>query len=98
MPPSVLGGRVVGTGEPLWLQSDTDLAVALTELEASTCSGCGQPVAECMSTEGDGAYDAEPWRCHGCATRDRKAQEFSKAGDQAGIRWVVKRRGDGGGG
>ena len=39
-------GRVVGEGEPLWLEDDRAWAMALLEVEADTCSGCGNPLSE----------------------------------------------------
>lgn len=96
MPWSILSGRAVGPGEPLWTQTDTDLAVGLVTLEAAACDGCGQPRAESMDPEREFDWVAEPVRCHACATRDREATARSKGGgwDGAGIRWSVRSRGE----
>lgn len=92
MPHSVLTGRAVRPGEPLWTQADTDLAVALLELEAGTCDGCGLPREDSMSADLEFGWVAEPVRCHACATRDRKARSWGENADASGIRWVVKRK------
>ena len=88
MPPSVLRGRV---DDPLtWTQEDTDLAVALAEIEAERCSGCGHPVTDTMDPDLEFEWEAEALRCHSCAARDRAAE---KAGDMgAGVRWLTTRR------
>lgn len=97
-PPSVLAGRVVGDGEPLWTQEDTDLALALTELEDATCPGCGHDRAESMDKANTFAYRAEPAKCHACAARDRAANQRANdpGWDAAGVRWVTRRGGDDG--
>lgn len=82
-------GRVVHPGQPLWSQTDTDLAVALTTLEAGACSGCGHPRAETYNPEFEFDWRAEALRCHSCATRDREA---AKGGmDTSGLHWTTKR-------
>lgn len=94
MPPSVLGGRIVAPGEPAWLQVDTDLALALTDLEAERCD-CGHSRLESMDPANEFAYRAEPIRCHACAARDRAAR-VDDGMDPAGIRWVTTNRNKGG--
>ncbi len=89
-------GRVTGPGQSAWTQEDTDLAVALTELEADRCDGCGHPRSESMAREAEDGYRAEPIRCHACAARDRKARGMGEHFDDAGIRWSIVRRDDGG--
>lgn len=89
MPPSVLTGRVVLPGQPLWTKEDTDLAVALTEIEADRCGGCGQPRSESMDPANEYAYRADPLRCFSCAARERESRSRGENWDEAGISWVT---------
>jgi hypothetical protein len=97
VPPSVLAGRVVLAGQPLWLQEDTDLAVALTEIEAERCE-CGHSRTESMDPAHEFDWQAEAVRCHACAARERAARSAARddAWDESGIRWVTTRRGSDG--
>lgn len=95
MPWSVLGGRVVAPGEPLWTQEDTDLALALTEIESVRCSGCGNDLTETLDDADEFAWQAEAVRCHACAARDRAARKAEDM-DTSGLRWLATRRTDGG--
>lgn len=70
-------------GEPLWLDSDRAWALALQSHEASIHDGCGQPVAESFSREGEGAYRADAIRCHACAAIRREQRARSKDGESA---------------
>lgn len=86
--PSVLAGRVVEPGEPVWTQEDTDIAVALTVIEATSCPGCGHPRDESFAPANEEAYKAEALRCYACAARDRAAHKVS---DSAGLYTVARR-------
>ena len=77
-------------GQPEWLQTDTDLAVALMVLESERCGGCGHPRAETFAPESEGQWVAEPLRCHSCAARDRETRD-AKDMDQAGLHWTTRR-------
>lgn len=94
----MLGGRIVDPGEPLWTQEDTDLAVALTEIEGERCPGCGHSRVESMNPDNEFDFVATPAKCHACATRDRAARRAgsSDSWDDAGINWMTTRRDDGG--
>ena len=87
----MLVGRVVDPGAPLWTQSDTDLAIALTELEDDRHE-CGHPRSESMDPANEFAYTAEPVRCHACAAADRASRNRPESLDDAGIRWITLRR------
>ena len=89
MPHSVLLGRIVAPGEPLWAQADTDLALALADLEAEQCPGCHHPRAETMDPANEFSYEAEPVRCHACAARDRASRNVGDGWDDAGINWTT---------
>lgn len=79
-------------GDPLWTQSDTDLAIALTVIEAERCD-CGHPRSESMHPDSEYAYTADPIRCHACAARDRAARGVDETWDDAGIHWSTSRKG-----
>lgn len=91
----MLGGRIVGPGDPLWEQDDTDVAVALTELEGERHAACGHPRAESMDPDHEFDWEAHAVRCHACAARDRAARNVGEGWDDAGINWVTTRRSDG---
>jgi hypothetical protein len=92
----VLTGRVIAQGDPLWTQEDTDLAVALTEIEGER-HACGHPRSESMDPAHEFDWKADPVRCHACAAVDRAARRAAedKSWDGAGINWITRRRGDG---
>lgn len=84
IPRSIFLGRPwPAPGEPLWLDSDRTWALALQAHEASIHDGCGQPVEESFSREGDGAYAAEGIRCHACAAIRRAQRDHAKHGEAA---------------
>lgn len=92
MPHSILTGRTPQQGQPLWTANDTALAVALTALEAVTCS-CGHDRRESMAQESEYAYVAEAVRCHACATRDRMAEAYAKQdGSTHGLAFHVRKK------
>ena len=51
-------------GEPLFLDADTDAAVALAEEEADTCPSCGLPKVWCRDPDYQFAFEAEEEQCH----------------------------------
>ena len=83
-----------GPGEPLWLDDDRDWVLALLDLEADACSGCGQPRSESMDRDGEFAYVAEPIRCHACAALARASRDFTESNPTAGdgLNFTVRRR------
>ena len=94
VPHSVLTGRVVADGQPLWTAQDTALAVALTAVEAATCQ-CGHDRRESMDPKNEYQYTAEAVRCHACAARDRAAESYAKQdGLMAGLAFDVKHKSD----
>jgi hypothetical protein len=89
VPHSILKGRVVSGGQPQWTAEDTALAVGLTAIEARACT-CGHDRADTTKPEAEDLYQAQPIRCHACATRDRAAQKFADdGGSPAGLLWAV---------
>lgn len=84
-----------GAGEPLWLDDDRDWALALLDLEADACAGCGQPRSESMTREAEFGYIAEPIRCHACAALARATRDFAGGetpGSSDGLNFTVRRR------
>lgn len=67
------GRPMPGPGEPLFLQEDTDAAVALAEEERDTCPSCGMPKAWCRNNEGGRSrFDVDEsfcWATHRIAQR-----------------------------
>lgn len=87
-------GRVVADGEPLWLPADRRWALALLEVEADTCPGCGQPLSQSTDRENEGAYDATFLACHGCrAAAMRTTAHQDGNGDTRGLFLQVKHMG-----
>ncbi|MGH3010179.1 MAG: hypothetical protein ACRDLM_12345 [Gaiellaceae bacterium] len=76
-------GRVVGDGEPLWLEDDRAWSIALQQVEADECAGCGQPRSETMATTHNERgniipahmYEAETIRCAACRAKDQHLAE-----------------------
>ena len=95
--------RTVVTREPEWDEESRGLLVALADLEASSCDGCGHPLEESMSPDGDRGnragthyYEADPapHRCHACAARERAVDAYAKqpgAHVTQSLRWGVRR-------
>jgi hypothetical protein len=87
---------VVRDGEPLWLPEDTAHALAWRLHLDSLCSGCGQPVDECMSPDAETAYEVKAIRCHACAEQARAANTWADgAGEREGLFFTIRRRGRG---
>ncbi|ANZ17453.1 hypothetical protein O1L44_16280 [Streptomyces noursei] len=89
IPYSVFMGRDVAPGEPAWTEEDTALAIEWQRIQDTTCAGCGQPLAECLTD--DGGYETAVVRCHGCKAKEKRAEELGKLSDTAGVKVVVHR-------
>lgn len=61
-----------------WLPEDTEAALEWADFEASLCAGCGNPRDECMSPDADGTYEAVPFHCFACATRDAEDRRIGE--------------------
>lgn len=73
IPRSIFLGRPLpAPGEPLWLEEDTEWALAWQEDKASRCGGCGHPLDETTDPDAEEAYRVHTIRCHACTARDRK--------------------------
>ena len=92
MPLSVFTGHRPADGR--WTADDTALAVALHQIEALECSGCGQDRTATMNTAHEFDWQVEAVRCHACAARERYAESHMKnGGSAAGLSFVVHRKG-----
>ena len=87
MPRSVLLGRVVADGEPLWLPEDLEAALEWRAHLDSQCSGCGHPASQTFNPDFEGAFEAEPVVCHACKKREL---EYKKFDDTSGLKVAVK--------
>lgn len=64
--------RAVTETEPEWNDQDRAWAIALLQVEADTCPGCGQPRSESMHPDAEGGYEVDaPTRCHACTELER---------------------------
>lgn len=91
-PRSVLLGRVVRPGEPLFTAEDTDYALWFSEWERSICSGCGLPLAESTDPDNEFEFTAEPVRCHGCYVKETASEHFADpVKNRRGLRFRVRR-------
>lgn len=61
--------RSVTTREPEWDEDERAWALALLELEADACPGCGMPMSDTTATDSEGKYATPPpTRCHACTS------------------------------
>lgn len=93
MPLSVLTGER-SPADP-WSSRDRLLAVALTQLDAALCSGCGQPQWVGFDPMVGWEVPDAPLKCHACAARNASAAAWDKtagedaAKDRDALRWPV---------
>lgn len=107
VPPSrVLGGRTVDVvvecdpaGRPIrhvtlpWDVSDVAFALALEQVEAGTCDGCGHPLAETTNPLNEGRYKADlPVRCHACTELAAAAEPYRQNPHPQALRFPVRLR------
>lgn len=78
-------GRIVRSiteTEPEWDDNERAWAIALLEVEADTCKGCGQPLSETLQPEAYQGYEASDGAaCQGCKAVRRKQDAYAKAKD-----------------
>lgn len=70
-------------GEVLWTDEDREWALALLQVEAELCRGCGQPIGESTDPALEELWRAEVIRCHACATAGRHIESWQKEGGDA---------------
>jgi hypothetical protein len=80
----------VTTRDAEWTPDDRAYALAWQAEQRLRCGGCHRSRSETMDREAEGTFQATPWRCHACATRDKAAAAFAKeGGDLEGLQWAV---------
>lgn len=81
IPLSVFVGRVVGAGDPQWLERDAQAAVLWQFEQDTRCKGCGRPRSECQVPAGVAPdYEVTVTRCHACESKDAKLAELREDG------------------
>lgn len=85
IPRSVLLGRVVEPGDPLWLAEDLEVVLEWQRWTDVLCSGCNQPLSESLDPELEGAYEATAMVCHSCAARSAAEKKHDGPGLQVGV-------------
>lgn len=77
--------------EGWFLPEDTDAVLEWQREKDLACPGCGHPRDETMQKNHHDHYTASALRCHACAAKDRKREQFTKqAHDDAGLYFIAK--------
>lgn len=82
-----------GPGEEAWTETDVEYALAWKAIEAGTCGGCGQPVAESFDADNADVYGTKVLRCFGCEARDQRMDDIP-SDQRGGLRVVVVKDSD----
>ncbi len=61
----------------MFLDEDTDAALALQQYEDLTCGGCGQPREESMDPANEGKYKVRLVTCHACAEQIKRQEDLA---------------------
>lgn len=78
--------------EPEWDDEARAEALILMEIEADTCSGCGQPLSETLHPGAYSGYRAsDPAVCQGCKALHHKAKDYADDEDAHLLRYGVTR-------
>lgn len=78
--------------EPEWTEEDRAWAIALLELHADTCGGCGQPLSQSTDPDAEGGYEVpDPTRCHACTALHKHQEKYAEAAP--GLLFETQRRG-----
>lgn len=89
--------RSVTEVEPEWDDTTRAEALALIDIEADTCSGCGQPLSETLLLEAYQGYQSGPPAvCQGCKALHSRQKDYAEDNDLAALRFTVKRVWEGG--
>lgn len=77
--------------EPEWDETNRAWALALAEVEADSCHGCGQPLSQTTDPDAEGAYEVPaPTRCHACTTLHIHQDKYAEA--KPGLMFEVTKR------
>jgi MinD superfamily P-loop ATPase len=83
--------------EPEWDDTERAWAVALAEVEADLCDGCGQPLSETTRREAFEGYEVpDPAACQGCKALITKqtSDEYAESKYLPAFRWGLIRTWD----
>lgn len=82
-------GRVVGDGEPMWLDDDQSKALAFEAEISKVCVLCGTRREEWDPEDGgdEFAYVAKAERCPGCETLADARENVPEDADTKGVHW-----------
>lgn len=62
------------------------------DIEADTCSGCGQPLSETLHPDAKGGYEASlPTTCRACEAIHVRSKDYAEADDAHLLRYGVER-------
>lgn len=90
--------RAVTEVEPEWDEQSRAEAIALLDVEADTCSGCGQPLSETLRPEAVGGYKVGlPARCHACDALRHAQKDYVELDHFHALRFSVQRTWEEGG-
>lgn len=79
--------------EPEWDDVERAWAVMLIDVEADSCTGCGQPLSETLHPDAYEGYDAGfPAVCQGCKALHRRQDDYGDDKDLRSLRFTVTRR------
>ncbi len=104
IPHSQFLGRVVGPGEPLWLESDQDKAVQyeqwLIEQVEAMCPNCHTSQDDWTDPATGRPVPDPPWEtavleCPGCRRLAAREEKLREDGDTAGRRVILRPAGTG---
>jgi len=85
--------RSVTYTEPEWDDRERGWALALLDLEADTCPGCGGSITETTRPESEGHWHVPPpTRCHRCTALANAQQPYAEAKHPQALLWSADRK------
>jgi hypothetical protein len=91
------GRMVASRPEPEWDDQERGWMLALADLEAGECHGCGGDLEETTDPENDGRYAVgTPIRCHKCTALAIAKENHAKQGEvrhPEALMWPASLRG-----
>lgn len=86
-------GRLVRWVAPPWPIEDLALVIALQDVEASICDGCGHPLAESTDPVNEGRYRPDlPVRCWACTALGAAGEPYRESPQPQALRFSVRLR------
>jgi hypothetical protein len=78
--------------EAEWDDNERAWAIALKQVEADTCPGCGEPRSESTHRDAEGGYEVDlPIICNACTPLNKARDRYAEAGMDRGLFFEVKR-------